>query len=140
MRHVTEILKFASKHPVECIDITECVRSVVAASGIRDGLVTIFTQHTTTAIKINERCDRLQDDMVETLSRLVPGEAYRHDTSTVDGRPNARGHLMSLLMNASETVPIASGELGLGGWQSIFLFEFDGPRPERTIIVKVLGE
>ncbi|HPM41645.1 MAG TPA: YjbQ family protein, partial [bacterium] len=56
------------------------------------------------------------------------------------GRANARSHLMSLLLSASETVPVADGKLLLGDWQSIFFVELDGPRERRGVCVKIMGE
>lgn len=140
MKPTLHLIRLATTRPIEFIDITSRVREALAASGVREGIVSVFTQHTTTAIKINERCDHLQQDMETLLSRLIPSGAYRHDGDTVDGRPNARGHLMSLLLGAGEAIPVSRGELGLGGWQSVFFVELDGPRPERTVVVKVLGE
>lgn len=135
-RHIT----IASNARLEFVDITDEVRAAVRASGVSEGLATVFSNHTTCAIRINERCERLQQDMVAHLNDAVPAAAYRHDRDTVDGRPNARGHLMSLLLNASETVPVSGGGLSLGGWQSVFFVELDGPRNERKVTVKVIGE
>ncbi|MFA4874935.1 MAG: secondary thiamine-phosphate synthase enzyme YjbQ [bacterium] len=140
MRQVLSEIKISTARPIEFIDITGRVREALAASGIRDGSVTVFSRHTTAAVKVNERCERLQQDMEEILKSAVPEGSYRHDEDTVDGRPNARGHLMSLLLSASETVPAQSGELLLGGWQSIFFVELDGPRSERNVVVRIIGE
>ena len=140
MRQVLSELTLTTERPVEFIDITARVREALTSSGIRDGNVTVFSRNTTTAVKVNERCSRLQQDMEEILKSTVPAASYRHDADTVDGRPNARGHLMSLLLGASETVPAAGGELMLGGWQSIFFVELDGPRRERNVVVKIIGE
>lgn len=138
-QHLCEI-KLGSSSSIEFIDITDRVREAFAQSKIRDGSVTVFTRHTTTAVKVNERCGRLQQDMESLLCRAVPSTSYRHDEDTIDGRPNARSHLMSLLLNASETIPASGGELMLGGWQSVFFVELDGPRQERSVIVKIMGE
>ena len=140
MKQHQEEIGFETSGPVEFIDITERVRRVLSSSGVKDGLVTVFTRHTTTAVKINERCERLQEDMLSFLERAVPGAAYRHDEDTVDGRANARSHIMSLLLSASETVPAADGKLVLGDWQSIFFVELDGPRERRGVCVKIMGE
>ena len=140
MKHHLQEISFETTGAVEFIDLTARVREAFARSGVQDGLVTVFTRHTTTAVKINERCSRLQEDMLAFLERAVPDAAYRHDEETVDGRQNARSHLMSLLLNASETVPAAEGELLLGEWQSIFFVELDGPRTQRSIFVRVVGE
>lgn len=137
--HLQEIV-FETRQAVEFIDLTERVRRAFEESAVRDGIVTVFTRHTTTAVVINERCDRLQQDMLAFLERAVPSADYRHDESTVDGRANARGHLMSLLLRASETIPASGGKLRLGDWQSVFFVELDGPRRERTVTVQVVGE
>lgn len=121
------------------IDITNRVRHLVVESGVRDGLVTIYTCHTTTAVKINECCDCLQDDMLAFLESVVPNADYGHNEITVDSRPNARSHIMSLLLNVSETIPVTGGELKLGNWQSIFFIELDGPRKKRNVLVNVIG-
>jgi secondary thiamine-phosphate synthase enzyme len=91
-------------------------------------------------VRITERCERLQIDMVDFLKTLVPAKTYRHDESTVDDRPNARSHIMSLFMNASESVPVSNGRFSLGEWQSVFFVELDGPRRERRVLVQIIGE
>ncbi|MBN1283162.1 MAG: YjbQ family protein [Proteobacteria bacterium] len=138
-QHTTE-LRISTREPMEFIDITDEVKRAFSASGVTDGALTVFTRHTTTAVKVNERCDRLQQDMLDVLKGAVPARGWRHDEGTVDGRPNARGHLMSMFLNSSETIPVSGGSLALGGWQSVFLVELDGPRTERRVIVKVMGE
>ncbi|HPQ81173.1 MAG TPA: secondary thiamine-phosphate synthase enzyme YjbQ [bacterium] len=140
MKHHLQEISFDTKGAVEFIDLTERVRNIFAESGVRDGQVSVFTRHTTTAIKVNERCERLQHDMTSFLERVVPRAPYRHDEATVDGRANARGHIISLLLGASETVPAAEGRLLLGDWQSIFFVELDGPRRRRSVFVTVTGE
>lgn len=139
MKHYIQEIAFETAGAVEFIDLTERVRASLAESGVQDGIATIFTRHTTTAVKINERCERLQQDMLSFLERAVPSAGYRHDESTVDGRANARGHIMSLLLGASESVPVAGGKLLLGDWQSIFFVEFDGPRRRRSVFVSAVG-
>ncbi len=133
-------IAFATRAPIDFVDLSDEVRAACAASGITEGLVSISTQHTTAGLKINERCERLQEDMRRFLEEAVPAAAYRHDEATVDGRPNGRGHLMALMMGASETVPVREGQPALGDWQSVFFVELDGPRPERRVFVKIVGE
>ena len=70
---------------------------------------------------MNEREPQLQRDMVTWLKRLVPRDGdWLHNLDTVDDRDNAHSHLLGLFMNASETIPVADGEMILGDWQSIF--------------------
>jgi secondary thiamine-phosphate synthase enzyme len=140
MKQALHAFSLQTTQPIEFCDVTEQVGAVLAASGVREGTLTVFSPHTTTAIKVNERCERLQQDMHDILARAVPSADYQHDEDTIDGRPNARGHLMSLFLTASETIPVSGGKLLLGDWQSIFFVELDGPRSERRVTVKIMGE
>src|SRR5215213_5116585 len=108
------------------------VREWVASSGVKDGLLTLISLHTTARVNVNEREPQLQRDMVTYLKRLVPRDGdWLHNLASVDGRDNAHAHLLGLSMNASETIPVAGGALVLGEWQSIFFIELDGPRERR---------
>jgi secondary thiamine-phosphate synthase enzyme len=120
----------------EIIDISSGVEDVVAESGIGDGMVLVFTMHTTTGLYLNEREGGLVDDVERVLCGLVPDSgSYRHDR--VDN--NAASHIQSVLLAPSLTLPLAGGSLELGTWQSILFAERDGPR-RRSVIVKVVGE
>lgn len=134
-------LQFATVAPIQVIDITAGVRDWVAGSGIRHGLLTLISTHTTARLNINEREAQLQRDMVTFLKRLVPRDGdYLHNLAPVDDRDNAHAHLLGLFMNASETIPVAAGDLAMGGWQSIFFIELDGPRERRQVQLQLLGE
>jgi thiamine phosphate synthase YjbQ (UPF0047 family) len=65
---------------------------------------------------------------------------YGHNLNPVDGRDNAHAHLLGLFMNVSESIPIADGRRLLGGWQSIFFVEPDGPRDRRQLLLHLMGE
>ncbi|MFQ6136121.1 MAG: secondary thiamine-phosphate synthase enzyme YjbQ [Candidatus Hydrothermarchaeales archaeon] len=120
----------------EFIDITGNIEAMVRRSGVEEGVVAIFSRHTTTAIRINENEPRILRDYEEMLDNLVPmGAGYNHDS--IDS--NAHSHLRSLILGVSEVIPISNGELSIGTWQSIFFVELDGPR-RRTVSVKVIGE
>ncbi|HPZ42351.1 MAG TPA: secondary thiamine-phosphate synthase enzyme YjbQ, partial [Bacillota bacterium] len=106
-------------------DITEQVRTEVAQSGIKNGLVSIYAQGATAAIMIQENWDEsVQNDVITLLRKLVPRGGWEHDRQ--DG--NADAHLKSGLVGPSEIVPLIDGSLGLSTWQNIFFCEFDGPR------------
>jgi secondary thiamine-phosphate synthase enzyme len=130
----------------EFIDLTDQVERVVLESGVQNGQVTVFTRHTTAAIRINENEPELLCDFAAFLERVAPADApYRHNDFTVrtfnitdDESANAHAHCRQLLMSASETIPIVEGEMCLGTWQRIFLLELDHPR-QRSVIVQVLG-
>jgi secondary thiamine-phosphate synthase enzyme len=126
--------------PIQVIDITAQVRALCVESGVGEGLLTLTCPHTTARLNLNERDAMLQQDMVTFLERLVPRDGdYLHNLQPVDDRDNAHAHLLGLFMNSSESLPIVAGRPWLGGWQSIFFIELDGPRAQREVRVQILG-
>lgn len=122
-----------SQKRVEMIDISDAVRHALDASGKSDGLIHLFTPHTTAAITINENADPdVVRDLIASLNALIPFDGdYRH----LEG--NSAAHLKSSLVGCSETIPFANGRMQLGTWQGIYFCEFDGPR-RRQVQIKVL--
>lgn len=140
MKILRHQIPLATVEPIQILDIAGPIRAWVAGSGIREGLLTILSPHTTARVNLNERESELQRDMVTFLKRLVPRDGdYRHNLAPVDDRDNAHAHLLGLFMNAAESVPVAGGELVLGGWQSIFFIELDGPRERREVRLQLMG-
>ena len=125
-------------------DLTADIRETISRSGIRDGFVTVTSQHTTTAVTINEHEERLIEDVKSFLARLIPpGDRYLHNDIHLRDCPqdepeNAHSHLASMLLGSSEVIALAGGELVLGQYQSVMLVELDGPR-KRTVSVQVVG-
>jgi secondary thiamine-phosphate synthase enzyme len=111
---------------LDIVDVTDRVAAAVKG----EGTATVFVDHTTAGVVINEAEPRLLEDMRTFLSDLVPDEGWRHDE--LDG--NADSHLRAMLLGPSATVPVVDGEPELGRWQSVLLVECDGPR-ERTVRV-----
>lgn len=141
MKHFTETITLSTDEHLKFVDITDRVRAALAKSGIVNGILNVYCNHTTASIKINEKCDRLQKDMEKLLSAIAPrGNEYQHNKDTIDGRENAHSHLMSLVLNASESMPVADGKLRIGEWQSVFFVELDGPRQRREAVISVMGE
>jgi secondary thiamine-phosphate synthase enzyme len=144
----TRVLKLATHDPIQLVDITDAVAGCVRRARIRDGLVQVFSRHTTAAVRIQEDEPLLLDDLRRFLARLAPPDAdYSHNDFRVrtqhmhpDERPNGHAHCLQLLLGSSESVPVMDGELQLGAWQRLFLVELDGPRPQREVLVQVLGE
>lgn len=136
MKVYTLNIKITTNNRVELINITKRISEATKSSGIKDGLVVVFTRHTTSALTINEDEHRLKKDLLEILDKLVPTMAdYKHNE--IDN--NADAHLRSSLMQPFLIIPIVNGGLVLGTWQSLFFIELDGPRL-REIIVTVIGE
>lgn len=146
VRLYREVIARTADRAPEFIDITDEVREILARSGVREGTVVVFSRHTTAAIVINEDEPLLLRDMAHFLERTAPPEGdYRHNdffirtaNMTQDECPNGHSHCQHLLLGASESVPVAGGELLLGRWQRVFLVELDRPR-EREVVVQVQG-
>ena len=141
-----EILRKRASKAAEFIDITSDVEAIVGRSCIREGLVLVFSRHTTAAIKINENESLLLGDMAHFMERMAPrGIDYRHndfdtrtENMTEDECPNGHAHCQHLMLGTSEAIPLAGGEMILGRWQRIFLVELDRPR-EREVVIQVQG-
>ena len=140
MHYITKIIPVQTTKPIEIIDITAEVSDAVSSSGLNQGQVIVISQHTTAYININEKENRLVEDMETFLKRFAPRDGnYLHNLNPVDGRDNAHSHLLGLLMNTSETIPFSKGKLLVGKWQSLFFVELDGPRKERNILLQISG-
>lgn len=134
-------VRLATQQPLELIDISAEVRSFFKEFPVREGLLHVASQHTTLGVVLNERCEELQKDMLDFLREVAPAQRdYRHNKVAVDGRPNAHSHLLGLLIPSQLSLVVADGRLELGRWQSVFAVELDGPRPERTISLTLIGE
>ena len=140
-------LALETRSPIQFVDLTDEVAALVRAAELSDGIVTVFSRHTTAAIRIQEDEPLLLEDLRQFLGRVAPAQAhYRHNDFRIrtqhmhaDESPNGHAHCLQLMLGSSETVPVFDGELQLGTWQRIFLVELDGPRPRREVVVQVLG-
>ena len=114
MRYNINIITRQTTKPIEIIDISAEVADAVTSSGLDTGQVTVISQHTTAFININEKEERLLEDMETFLKRLVPKDGnYQHNLNPIDGRHNAHSHLLGLFMNSSETIPFSEGKIRL---------------------------
>ena len=114
---------------------TPQVRDAVAASGLDEGLCTLFIQHTSASLLIQENYDEsARVDLENWLNRLVPenDELYTH---TLEGPDDMPAHIKSALTATQLSVPFASGELMLGTWQGIYLWEHRHHIGSRRVIV-----
>jgi len=120
-------------------DITREVAACVRTSGVRDGLCTLLVLHTSASLVIQENADpSVRADLQKVLSRLVPeGKGYEHDAEGPDDMP---AHARSALTATSLSIPVQEGELRLGTWQAIYLWEHRHRAHSRRIAVAVLGE
>ena len=116
----------------EFIDITAEVAEAVTASGVTDGVVTVFIPHTTAGVQINENADPdVMRDIKVVLDEVVPwSNNYWH------AEGNTAAHVKAAMMGASAQIIVEDGRMQLGTWQGIYFCEFDGPR-QRTVWVKL---
>ena len=145
MKVISSFIELKTRPGIALHDLMVDLKKSVAQAGVKNGFVTVTSQHTTTAIAINENEERLVEDVKTFLSRLIPpGDKYLHNDIELrdcpDDEPeNAHSHLAAMLLGSSEVISLLEGELTLGQYQSVMLYELDGPRT-RKVNVQVFGE
>ncbi len=120
-------------------EITREVARIVAASGVGEGLVTVFVRHTSASLVIFENADpSAREDLHAFLDRLAPDGEDWH-VHTLEGPDDTASHLRMSVTRTSETIPVSEGRMVLGTWQGIFLLEHRHAPHRREIAVSVLG-
>jgi secondary thiamine-phosphate synthase enzyme len=121
-------------------EITEEVQAVVRSSGITSGLCTVFIQHTSASLIIDENADpSVKRDLEAFFARLVrDGDPlFQHDDEGPDDMP---AHLRTVLTHTSIVIPVVRGRCALGTWQGIYLWEHRTTPHRRRVTVTLLGE
>lgn len=145
MKIVNKTIKVETTAGVNIHNITPQVTEILTASKIKNGQIIVFVKHTTTAVAINEYEERLLEDIKNNFAKLAPADnKYLHNDLHLRNVPpdepeNAHSHLIALMLNNSETIPVVEGKLALGKYQSILFFELDGAR-KRDILIQITGE
>ncbi|TGC10980.1 secondary thiamine-phosphate synthase enzyme YjbQ [Methanolobus halotolerans] len=136
---VTEYLEFDTRGNTDIIDLTADVSSLVASSGVMDGIVMVFVPGSTAAISTIEYESGLISDLQEALERLVPQDFnYRHNEKWHDG--NGHSHVRASLLGQSESFPLLGGSIQLGTWQQIIFIDLDNRPRSRKVLVQIYGE
>lgn len=126
-------LKVRSREREQLVEFTDEVQRRLTESGAREGLCTLYVQHTTAGLTINENADPdVPRDMLHCLRTLIP----QHGLGFHHSEENSDAHIKATLVGSSVAVPFRAGRLLLGRWQGIFLCEFDGGR-ERQVIMTI---
>ncbi|HEY9802055.1 MAG TPA: secondary thiamine-phosphate synthase enzyme YjbQ [Leptolyngbyaceae cyanobacterium] len=142
---VNQVIEIQTETGINIYNITPQIKDFLAYTQIRNGQVLVFSRHTTTALAINENEERLLEDIKVFLRKVAPEtDSYLHNDLHLRDVPedepiNAHSHLMAIMLNTSEIIPVVEGQLGLGTWQSVLFFDLDGPR-KRTVFLQVTGE
>ena len=124
-------LNLKTNYKSEVIDVTNEIKEAVIKSGVKDGLVTIFSPHSSASVIIFENSDpSLKRDLLEMLKNLISKKEFSHD--------NALAHLKASFLRSNITLIVENGKVVLGPWQGIYFVEFDGPK-DRKIYIKVVN-
>ena len=144
MKIISSFIELDTGKGITLHDLMPGIKEAIANSGIKNGFVTVTSQHTTTAIAINENEARLVEDVKRFLNRLIPpNDRYLHNDIALRDCPpdepeNAHSHLAAMLLGSSEVIALVEGQLQLGQYQSVILYELDGPR-KRKVSVQLYG-
>lgn len=135
----TGTIELRTQGHADMLDITDRVAGVVAGSGLKDGIVTVFTPSSTSALTTIEFESGALSDLKRLYDEIVdPGRHYAHNARWGDG--NGHSHVRAALQGASLTVPFVAGRLTLGTWQQIVFIDFDNRSRSRELVVQVIGE
>ncbi|MEA3500932.1 MAG: secondary thiamine-phosphate synthase enzyme YjbQ [Candidatus Marinimicrobia bacterium] len=120
----------------ELLDITHDIQKEINDSKINNGVVVIFTPHTTAGITINENADPdVKKDIDYKINKMIP----ENDSNYFHAEGNSDSHIKSSLFGPSLTLIIEDEKLILGVWQAIYFCEFDGPR-QRKYYIKIISD
>lgn len=123
----------------QVLDITSAATQVVQASGITDGIVTLFCPGATGAITTIEYEAGVLEDFQRLFDEIAgPDREYAHNTRMGDG--NGHSHVRAALLGPSLTVPFVGGRLTLGMWQHIVFVDFDNRPRQRVLVVQIMGD
>jgi secondary thiamine-phosphate synthase enzyme len=120
-------------------DVSRQVQEIVEASGVTTGLCTVFIQHTSASLVIQENAaPSVRRDMEKWIEGIAPEDprAYEHDDEGPDDMP---GHLRAAITKTSEVIPVTKGRLALGTWQAIYLWEHRRAPHTRTLVIHIHG-
>jgi secondary thiamine-phosphate synthase enzyme len=121
-------------------EITDRIADWVAKQGVRTGLVTVFIQHTSASLAIQENADPdVVRDLNDFLGRLVPEDVrlYRH---TAEGPDDMTSHIRSALTQTQLSIPVERGRMALGTWQGVYVFEHRTHPHRRSVVLHLIGE
>ncbi len=135
--HHQQLLRISTKGK-SLYKITSKIESIVAESGVKVGLCTIFLRHTSASLIIQENADPdVLLDLSNFLAKLVPESApYIHNAEGADDMP---AHIRTALTHTSEQIPIAQNRLVLGTWQGIYIWEHRERSQQRELVVHIMG-
>lgn len=134
-----QLISLTTERPFQCLALGACLRQFIRVHGERDGAVVVSSQHTTTAVIVNEMEERLLLDLEHWLHQLAPATAgWKHNDLELrsnipaDEPRNAHAHLQALLLGNQVVINVHNGQPVLGRFQEVILVELDGPRQRQV--------
>jgi len=136
---VSERVEFRTQGNGHILDITEQVSRRVQGSGLKDGIVTLFTPSSTSALTTIEYESGAVHDLQQLFDRMAPPDMdYRHNLRWGDG--NGHAHVRHALLGPSLTIPFLEGRMTLGTWQQIVFVDFDNRPRSRSVVLQIMGD
>jgi secondary thiamine-phosphate synthase enzyme len=136
---VTKRIQLSTRGNGDVLDITDDVGRQLRSSGLKDGIVTLFTPGSTSALTTIEYESGAVHDLQQLFDRLAPSDIdYRHNLRWGDG--NGHAHVRHALLGPSLTIPFVDSRLTLGTWQQIVFVDFDNRARTRSVVVQIMGE
>ena len=136
---VSEHIKLNTRGNGHVLDITGEVARHVRSSGLKNGIVTLFTSSSTSALTTIEYESGVVHDLQQLFDRIVPSDMdYRHNLRWGDG--NGHSHVRHALVGPSLTIPFVEGQMTLGTWQQVIFLDFDNRARSRSVVVQIMGE
>lgn len=121
-------------------EITDSVNDALRDSGLQEGLISVFVQHTSCSLILMENADpTARVDLERFMDDLVP-EDYPYFVHTIEGPDDMPSHIKMTLTRSTENLPFSKGKLDLGTWQGIFLWEHRISPHNRKLVITALGE
>jgi secondary thiamine-phosphate synthase enzyme len=135
----THIIQFPTKGHADILDITNQVVLAVQETGLKDGVVTIFSPSATSSVTTIEYESGCLRDLRRLFDEIASADReYAHNARWGDG--NGHSHVRAALLGASLSVPFANGRLTLGTWQQIIFVDFDNRPRRRELVLQIMGE
>jgi secondary thiamine-phosphate synthase enzyme len=139
MAVVSTSISLSTKGNTDIREITDQIAEAVSASGLLQGIVTIFCPSSTSGVTTIEYEPGCVADLRRMFDEIVPSNRpYQHDQTWGDA--NGYSHMRAALLKASLTIPFVNGKLTLGTWQQIIYIDFDNRPRQRELVVQIMGE
>lgn len=118
---------------------TREIAAWISSTGVETGLLTVFVQHTSASLTIQENADPdVIGDLADFFERLVREDdpRYRH---TIEGPDDMPAHIRAALTQTQLTIPVLAGRMALGTWQGVYLFEHRSAPHRRNVVLHLMG-